>query len=50
MFMLHSVPMLHFAQKIGGLKKERILDAGIAVFYLNAFIVEKDEDGKYVHK
>lgn len=38
MFMLHSVPMLHFAQKIGGLKKERILDAGIAVFYLNAFI------------
>ena len=38
MFMLHSVPMLHFAQKIGGLKKERILDAGIAMFYLNAFI------------
>ena len=38
MFMLHSVPMLHFAQKIGGLKKEHILDAGIAVFYLNAFI------------
>ena len=38
MFMLFSVPMLHFARKIGGLKKERILDAGIAMFYLNAFI------------
>lgn len=38
MFMMLAVPMLHFAQKIGRLKNERILDVGIIMFYLNAFI------------
>ena len=44
MFMLHSVPMLHFAQKIGGLKKERILDAGIAaVSYTHLDVYKRQE-------
>ena len=38
MFMMLAVPMLHFAQKIGKLKNGRILDVGIIMFYLNAFI------------
>ena len=38
MFMMLAIPMLHFAQKIGKLKNERILDLGIVMFYVNAFI------------
>lgn len=38
MFMMMAVPMLHFAQKIGKLKNQRILNLGIIMFYLNAFI------------
>ena len=38
MFMMLAIPMLHFAQKIGKLKDQRILDAGIIMFYMNAFI------------
>lgn len=38
MFMLLAVPMLHFAQKIGKLKKQKILNLGIIMFYANAFI------------
>lgn len=38
MFMMMAVPMLHFAQKIGKLKNQRVLNLGIIMFYLNAFI------------
>lgn len=38
MFMLLAVPMLHFLQKIGDMKKYRILDLGIFTFYFNAAV------------
>lgn len=38
MFMMMAIPMLHFAQKIGNLKHQRVLDVGIVMFYLNAFV------------
>ncbi len=38
MFMILAIPMLHFAQKIGDMKKYRILDLGIILFYLNALV------------
>ena len=37
-FMLLAVPMLHFAQRIGNMKKYRILELGIYLFYFNAGI------------
>ena len=38
MFMMLAIPMLHFAQKIGKLKNQWILNVGITMFYANAFI------------
>ena len=38
MFMLLAVPMLHFLQKIGDMRKYRILDLGIFTFYFNAVV------------
>lgn len=38
MFMILAVPMLHFAQKMCKMKSQRILNLGITMFYLNAFI------------
>lgn len=38
MFMLLAVPMLHFVQKIKNMKDHRILNVGIASFYVNALV------------
>lgn len=38
MFMILAVPMLHFAQKMCKMKNQHILDLGITMFYLNAFV------------
>ena len=38
MFMMLAVPILHFVQKIGKMKKYKILDVGIFLFYINALL------------
>ena len=38
MFMILAVPMLHFAQEVRNMKKYRILNVGIVLFYFNALI------------
>ena len=38
MFMMLAVPILHFVQKIGDMKKYKILNLGIFLFYINALL------------
>lgn len=38
MFMMLAVPILHFVQKIGDMKKYGILNLGIFLFYINALL------------
>ena len=38
MFMLLAVPMIHFQQKLGNMRKYRILNVGIFMFYCNALV------------